>query len=660
MTGKSGEPLYKSTLRRMAEEELSSLPRNVNGLDAEQQIAILEDMLARKPHIFHLVHELQVHQVEVELQNDQLWDAQEMLRRARDRYAALYNHAPVGYFSTTHRGQISEINHTGAQLLGTQQWALLQQPQQLQQFIVPDDQDIYYFHLNHLFRFMRPQTCRLRIQRPDGTQVSVRLESRLGKDEQGGTHCRTAMIDITEQVEAEEALQHANEDLEYLVQERTNELNRALEAQRFLDQVSDQLLTSLDLCTMLQRVAALVLERCADLCILLLQPPEATALSLVFHRDQAGEAEARRWLEHELATHGTQHPLLLVLQGEQPVYLGPAPCVKVLGAQVGPPDCTMAPMLAVPLIARGQTIGVLSLIREQAAHHYTPDDLHVAQELARRVGLAIDNATLHEEALQARKQAEATLQAHNQLLQLIAHDLRTPLTIMQSYTYILRRCMTGFSLPGGGQLEDSVVGIEASIAHANKHIDELLDVAALKAGQPLALRQSAIDLIGLVQRSVAACQALSQQHRLVVAVPAEPVICMGDEPRLERVLANLLTNAIKYSPQGSEVAVTVDLATRAELSGVAITVRDQGIGIPAADLPHLFEPFRRGSNTPSSVRGSGIGLASVRYIIEQHGGCIDVCSKQAVGSTFTIWLPLDGPEYAEDAELEHDAWACMA
>jgi signal transduction histidine kinase len=123
-------------------------------------------------------------------------------------------------------------------------------------------------------------------------------------------------------------------------------------------------------------------------------------------------------------------------------------------------------------------------------------------------------------------------------------------------------------------------------------------------------------------------------------VPA--VVGWWDERRLERVLANLLTNAIKYSPDGGEILVRVDLEQGPTGPRSLLAVTDCGVGIPAADLPHVFERYRRGGNV-GGIAGSGIGLFGSRRIVEQHGGTIEAASREGNGSTFTLRLPL-GPE----------------
>jgi signal transduction histidine kinase len=117
-----------------------------------------------------------------------------------------------------------------------------------------------------------------------------------------------------------------------------------------------------------------------------------------------------------------------------------------------------------------------------------------------------------------------------------------------------------------------------------------------------------------------------------------------DRGRLGRVLDNLLSNAIKYSPGGGEVVV----ALSSQDGWAVVAVRDQGVGIPVAELSRVFDRWFRGRNVSGRMRGSGIGLAGTRQIVEQHGGSIEVTSEEDVGSTFTIRLPLTEPMQADD------------
>jgi signal transduction histidine kinase len=169
-------------------------------------------------------------------------------------------------------------------------------------------------------------------------------------------------------------------------------------------------------------------------------------------------------------------------------------------------------------------------------------------------------------------------------------------------------------------------------------VDELHEASRLQVGGDLRLDREPFDLVGLVRSLVEEHQRLAPDHRLAVEAAEEEIVGHWDRGRVERVVDNLVGNAVKYSPAGRVVEIEVGQA-----EGWAILqVRDQGIGIPAADVPHLFDLFRRGSNVADRMPGSGIGLAVVRAAVERHGGTIEVASAPGVGSTFTVRLPLTG------------------
>ncbi len=178
-----------------------------------------------------LLHELQVHQIELEMQNEELRRAQQELEVSRTRYFDLYDLAPVGYLTLSEHGLILEANLTAAQLLGVERSGLAGQP--VSRFIVRDDQDIYYFYRKKLFETGERQVCEVRMSRQGGNQFWTRLETTAAQNgESGAPVCRTVMSDITERKQAEEALRKARDELELRVQERTAELRRTNEELR--------------------------------------------------------------------------------------------------------------------------------------------------------------------------------------------------------------------------------------------------------------------------------------------------------------------------------------------------------------------------------------------------------------------------------------------
>jgi signal transduction histidine kinase len=165
-------------------------------------------------------------------------------------------------------------------------------------------------------------------------------------------------------------------------------------------------------------------------------------------------------------------------------------------------------------------------------------------------------------------------------------------------------------------------------------IDELRDVARLQVGQALELQCEEVDVSALVRVVAAEYSGAAGTPRVAVQTPAEAVQVCGDRARLERVLHNLIGNAVKYSPNGTPV----DVAVQTQEQRAVVTVRDQGLGIPAEELPHIFTRFFRAS-TARGVTGTGIGLAGSRAIVEQHHGHITVESVVGRGTTVTVCLP---------------------
>ena len=228
------------------------------------------------------------------------------------------------------------------------------------------------------------------------------------------------------------------------------------------------------------------------------------------------------------------------------------------------------------------------------------------------------------------------------LLASISHDLLNPLAAIRGNAQLLRRRVTAGQsdppslLTGIERVEELTDRMEAMIA-------EPVDVARLRGGHALQLEVDSTDLVTLVQSCVDEYQALARGHRIDLDARVDRLVGVWDARRLTRVLDNLLTNAIKYSPDGGPIGVSVDVvADTAGTPWAELRVSDAGVGIPPLDLPHIFERFRRGTNV-DAIGGAGIGLAGARRVVEQHGGTIEGASEVGQGSTFTVRLPLRPP-----------------
>ncbi len=237
-----------------------------------------------------------------------------------------------------------------------------------------------------------------------------------------------------------------------------------------------------------------------------------------------------------------------------------------------------------------------------------------------------------------RKQREA---ARDAFISILTHDLKSPLTTVQGTVQLLQRRLERTGVVESDRLHDGFSRIQRGTARAVKMLNELLDLSRLGAGEPLTLERAGCDLAALA-RAVIDEQQLATGAQIRLETPEGPVIGDWDAPRLERVLLNLIGNAVKYSPDGGTVTVTVEQDATA--GQAVLTVADQGLGIPAADMPNLFQAFQRGSNVVGRIGGAGIGLLSVKQVVEQHGGTVAVESTLGEGSRFTVSLPLVGPE----------------
>jgi PAS domain S-box-containing protein len=252
----------------------------------------------------------------------------------------------------------------------------------------------------------------------------------------------------------------------------------------------------------------------------------------------------------------------------------------------------------------------------------------------RAEALAADNDRLYQETREA-------LRVRDEFLQSISHDLRTPLTPIRTFAQLLAKRARREGGADNEVLLEGLASIDVNTARMSGLIDDLLDLSRLQTGRPLALDLRPVDLAGLVNATAAEFRRLPGGARIEVEAPDWELIGEWDAARLERVVSNLLSNALKYSPDGGPVVVS--LAEDPTDRAAVLSVRDQGMGIPEADLPHIFERFRRGSNVTERTSGTGIGLAGAKQIVEQHGGAITVESIEGQRTTVVVRLPRQQP-----------------
>jgi signal transduction histidine kinase len=263
-----------------------------------------------------------------------------------------------------------------------------------------------------------------------------------------------------------------------------------------------------------------------------------------------------------------------------------------------------------------------------ASEPFTDEEQQVIANFAYQIGIAADNVQLFD------AQQEA-LQVKDQFLSIVSHELRTPLTTMKGYAQMLRR-----RLVDDPEAQRFAGSIDAQVTRLSRLVDDLLDVTRFSRGQ-FELSRRNVDLRPILEDTVSRFRVISEHHTLRLELDGDHYIGYWDRDRLEQVLNNLISNAIKYSPDGG----TVTIGARQEDGRAVVFVRDEGIGIPEEDLEHLFERFYRGSNETQGIKGLGLGLYVTQRVVDAHGGEVRVTSTQGEGSEFSFTLPL-----AESAE----------
>jgi PAS domain S-box-containing protein len=280
--------------------------------------------------------------------------------------------------------------------------------------------------------------------------------------------------------------------------------------------------------------------------------------------------------------------------------------------------------MAVPMTAHGQTLGVISFAATHERRRFGPVELGLAQDLAGRAALAIENARLY-------RTSQEEVRLRDEFLSVASHELRTPVTSLQLAVQSLMEFGTS---PPIDFLANALRSAERSSRRLGKLVDALLDVSRIQAGK-LALEREELDLAQLARDTAASLEKELTRAGCALTVSADArVVGRWDRGRLEQVITNLLTNTIKYA-----AGKPVELSVVREGGLARLSVRDQGIGIASDELNRIFGRFER-AVPERHYGGLGLGLYIVRRILEAHGGTIRVESQLGVGSIFIAELPL--------------------
>ena len=561
-----GEPAVARDWQALRQRAEAHLPKALSPSDIES----LSPDAARQ-----VVHELHVHQIELEMQNEELRESQAALDEVRARYFDLYDLAPVGYCTVSEHGLIVQSNLTAANLLGTTRSTLVKQA--LSRFIHRDDEDSYYLLRQRLVASGAPQSCELRMMKNDGTQLWVQLAATVAQDAQGAFELRAMLSDINERKLAEQALHDSGERY-----------------RKLFDSIDE------------------------GFCI----------IELIFDAD--GKPVDYRFLEVNPSFE--KHSGFHEATGKRIRELEPNVKENWLEAYG-------------KVAVTGEPIRFADQTKERGGRWMEVYAFRIGGHESRKVALLFRDCSKRKRAelelTEAKRTAEAANLAKSEFLSNMSHELRSPLNAILGFAQL----MESSTPPPLPEQKRNLAQILKAGWYLLALINEILDLATIESGKML-LELERVSLTQVLHECTAMLDMQAQQKGITVALSGldVPRFIKADYTRVKQVFLNLLSNAIKYNKAGGAVTVA---CTARHAARIRISVRDTGMGLAAAQLAHLFEPFNRLGQETGKEDGTGIGLVVSKRLIELMNGAIGVESTLGEGSVFWVELDLTAePEFA--------------
>lgn len=412
---------------------------------------------------------------------------------------------------------------------------------------------------------------------------------------------------------------------------RNSSTNQTESALQFLADASALLSASLDYKTTLANVAHLAVPKIADWCtIYIVNDVGALEPLVAVHADPAKTRWLKtlnsRYLPDPDAQAGVSH----VIHSQKPEYVSEVTDAMLVKSALNEEHLTLLrtiglkSYLTVPLVHEGKSLGAIMLVKAGKGGRYRGVDLQIAQELASRAALAIANSKLYLSAQQA-------VTSRDEFISIASHEIKTPLTSIKGFVQLIRRRVKPTDSP---QIYEYVDKIENQVGQLTKLITNLLDVTRIEAGK-LVYSFEELDIREVIEEVCEVCQAATPTHTIIID-SHDPVAVVADRERISQVLMNLVTNAIKYSPEADQVIVRITEG----INEVMIGVQDFGRGLTKEAQAKIFQRYYRVQNTDLDTLPSlGLGLYLSSQIIKAHRGKIEVKSRVNHGSTFSFTLP---------------------
>ena len=594
---------------------------------AEAQLASSPGTTPKQKTLKAARHELRVHQLELEMQHQELKRALSALEKSRDRYQNLYDSSPVGYFTISGEGRILEVNLTGAALLGMPPAKLLHRA--LGRFVAVEDRDQLGRHLSATFHGAgsssgpgKKQSCELKLQREDGSTLHVCLESVcLGQtDEQehaeaggAGLVIRTAMSDITKRIEAETMLrnseQHLRMELEVLVQERTVELQRINENLRREIEIRKQTEQQLSESEIRYRTVADftydweywenpegVLLYCSPACERITGYAAAElAVGKEMLTQLVHPQDRDKWLQHKCEVMAKPMPrsiLFRIHRKDGQMRWIEHFCQPITGNQ-------------------GEFLGVRASNRDVTDRKQAEMDMHQLRESLARV-IRITTA--------------------GQLAASLAHELNQPLAAIRCNAETSKQLLA-CAPPNIAEVRAALADIADDSERAGRVIQRLRALFEKTIHE-----RSALQLNDVIHETLDLLHSELELKAVTVQVHLEPTLptVLGNRIELQQVLLNLIVNAMEAMSGCKAGQRHLEITTTCEEPGeIRASVRDSGTGIQVSEISRLFEPF-----FTTKPGGMGMGLVISQYIIEAHDGGLRAVNNPDRGATVQFTLPI--------------------
>ena len=541
--------------------------------------------------------------------------AQKTIEAKLGHLAALVESSEDAIVSKSLSSIVTTWNHAAERMFGYSASEIIGQSIRL---IIPDDRQAEENDV--LARIGRGETIQhfetVR-RRKDGTEIPVSLTVSPIHDSSGAIVGASKIArDITEQ-------------------------KRAVRRAAFLAEVGAVLADALEYGTTLKAVANLAVPAIADWCAVdVLTEDRKLERLAVSHVDPA-KVELARTVRARYEDPSSPYSAAYVVRTGTPAMVKEVSDDMIVTSARGDAErlalvrsLGLRSYIIVPLTARGKTLGALTLATAESGRVYTDEDFRFAQDVAFRAALAVDNARAYHDAQTANR-------LKDEFLATLSHELRTPLNAILGYSRILE---SGMLTPE--KHAHALRTVERNATSLTQMVEDILDVSRIISGK-IRLNVQPVDLPAVVSAAVETVMPAAEAKQIRVQTILDPraTPISGDPNRMQQIVWNLVSNAVKFTPKQGVVQVRLERVN----SHVEIVVSDTGAGITPDFLPHIFERFRQAdSGTTREHAGIGLGLAIARHLVELHGGTIHAASEgRDKGSTFRVRLPVMSVHHEE-------------